>query len=187
MLSLLSSSAVALLVQPPPTVPAAVIQQATVRPAIAETRLPAASLLLADIFDDIPQTANPNLARQVEIMKAKQQAAIDAEEKLYAEAAAKEEAAAAARAAREEATRKRLAEQAAAREEAELARLEAAAAAAERKALGLSAAPTPGGAAAPGSARQAAIAKATIGGGVEQYVTDRGARAKPECLYCFGQ
>ena len=86
-----------------------------------------------------------------------------------------------------EATRKRLAEQAAAREEAELARLEAAAAAAERKALGLSAAPTPGGAAAPGSARQAAIAKATIGGGVEQYATDRGARAKPECLYCFGQ
>ena len=186
MLSLLSSSAVALLVQPPPTVPAAVIQQATVRPAIVETS-PAASLLLADIFDDIPQTANPNLARQVEIMKAKQQAAIDAEERLYAEAAAKEEAAAAARAAREEATRKRLAEQAAAREEAELARLEAAAAAAERKALGLSAAPTPGGAAAPGSARQAAIAKATIGGGVEQYVTDRGARAKPECLYCFGQ
>ena len=186
MLSLLSSSAVALLVQPPPTVPAAVIQQATVRPAIVETS-PAASLLLADIFDDIPQTANPNLARQVEIMKAKQQAAIDAEERLYAEAAAKEEAAAAARAAREEATRKRLAEQAAAREEAELARLEAAAAAAERKALGLSAAPTPGGAAAPGSARQAAIAKATIGGGVEQYATDRGARAKPECLYCFGQ
>ena len=186
MLSLLSSSAVALLVQPPPTVPAAVIQQAAVRPAIVETS-PAASLLLADIFDDIPQTANPNLARQVEIMKAKQQAAIDAEERLYAEAAAKEEAAAAARAAREEATRKRLAEQAAAREEAELARLEAAAAAAERKALGLSAAPTPGGAAAPGSARQAAIAKATIGGGVEQYVTDRGARAKPECLYCFGQ
>ena len=113
-------------------------------------------------------------------MKAKQQAAIDAEERLYAEAAAKEEAAAAARAAREEATRKRLAEQAAARE-AELARLEAAAAAAERKALGLSAAPAPpsGGAAAPGSARQAAIAKATIGGGVEQYATDRGARAKP--------
>ena len=178
MLSLLSSSAVALLIQPPPTVPAAVIQQATVRPALVETS-PAASLVfprstmvVADIFDDIPQTANPNLARQVEIMKAKQQAAIDAEEKLYAEAAAKEEAAAAARAAREE---------------AELARLEAAAAAAERKALGLSAAPTPGGAAAPGSARQAAIAKATIGGGVEQYVTDRGARAKPECLYCFGQ
>ena len=186
MLSLLSSSAIALLIQPPPTVPAAVIQQATVRPAIVETS-PAASLLLADIFDDIPQTANPNLARQVEIMKAKQQAAIDAEERLYAEAAAKEEAAAAARAAREEATRKRLAEQAAAREEAELARLEAAVAAAERKALGLSAAPTPGGAAAPGSARQAAIAKATIGGGVEQYATDRGARAKPECLYCFGQ
>ena len=186
MLSLLSSSAVALLVQPPPTVPAAVIQQATVRPA-ASLVFPRSTMVVADIFDDIPQTANPNLARQVEIMKAKQQAAIDAEEKLYAEAAAKEEAAAAARAAREEATRKRLAEQAAAREEAELARLEAAAAAAERKALGLSAAPTPGGAAAPGSARQAAIAKATIGGGVEQYVTDRGARAKPECLYCFGQ
>ena len=25
------------------------------------------------------------------------------------------------------------------------------------------------------------------GRGVEQYATDRGARAKPECLYCFGQ
>ena len=61
-----------------------------VRPALVETS-PAASLLLADIFDDIPQTANPNLARQVEIMKAKQQAAIDAEEKLYAAAAAKED------------------------------------------------------------------------------------------------
>ena len=56
-------------------------------------------------------------------------------------------------------------------------------AAAERKALGLSA-PPPGGAAAPARAA-AAIAKATIGGGVEQY-TDRGAR-EAECLYCFGQ
>ena len=187
---MLVSSALGLLTSPPPVVQQVQVQQ-TARAAVAANNLvfPRSTMVVADIFDDIPQTANPNLARQVEIMKAKQQAAIDAEEKLYAEAAAKEEAAAAARAAREEATRKRLAEQAAAREEAELARLEAAAAAAERKALGLSAAPTPpsGGAAAPGSARQAAIAKATIGGGVEQYATDRGARAKPECLYCFGQ
>ena len=185
---MLVSSALGLLTSPPPVVQQVQVQQ-TARAAVAANNLvfPRSTMVVADIFDDIPQTANPNLARQVEIMKAKQQAAIDAEERLYAEAAAKEEAAAAARAAREEATRKRLAEQAAAREEAELARLEAAAAAAERKALGLSAAPTPGGAAAPGSERQAAIAKATIGGGVEQYVTDRGARAKPECLYCFGQ
>ena len=64
MLSLLSSSAVALLVQPPPTVPAAVIQQATVRPA-ASLVFPRSTMVVADLLDDfeVQQSAKTEAIR----------------------------------------------------------------------------------------------------------------------------